>query len=155
MSYPDNSELNLWCLILKSTAATNVSLEGIKSVIDSSREERRARGLSGLAVYSKGRNLGLIEGLREQVHSYFKIKLFHPIHHSISIQYDGPISQRAFKDHPLAVKIYGSRQLKKLDDFGEKSMSEYFQHFLLKNDKVSEVVRAFLEETKIKISHYR
>ena len=140
---------DLWCVLFLSTSKRDLTVEGVEQLLHSVRQERQSNDLTGLVIYARGNNLmGLIEGHKSNVISYYTLKLFHPIHHNVSKLYNGPIPYRFFENLPLAIKVIGNKQLMKFDDFKTINDKKKLKKFLEIEHPVPSAVNQFIKKSQ-------
>jgi hypothetical protein len=135
---------DLWCVLFVSTGMKDTTPEELKDILDAVADQRRLRGITGLVLFAHGNNLIMIEGSMENVQQEYESAQQHPGHHSMIKLYSGPIPYRFFEEWPLALKVVGPEEFKKLDDFISNEQQEYFKEFLEIDHFVARSCRNFI-----------
>ncbi|WP_439592955.1 BLUF domain-containing protein [Microbacterium sp.] len=95
-------DADLYSLVYASTAASSFDDEVFGSLLEQSRRDNGARGITGLLLYRNGRFIQFLEGPEAEVRSLLATIEKDPRHTGVRVLNDGHPQRRQFADWTMA-----------------------------------------------------
>ncbi len=110
---------NLYGLVYRSHQARLLSEPELVQLIERSRSQNQQLGISGLLLQCEGQFLQILEGNKDDVIDLYQSIARDPRHQSVTLLAQGPLTNRAMPDWPLAFRRTSADELSALPGFAD------------------------------------
>ena len=134
----------MFSLTYVSTATTLMSVPQLVDLLEESRPRNRARGLTGMLLYSGGNVIQVLEGAAADVETVFASIERDPRHHEIVVLQRKDVEERAFPDWAMGFRNVSEREVRDV-----MTLADFVRH------PVGEGLGDRAERTYALLSHFR